>query len=201
VGLHPCYVDKNEFKNAIEIVKICNNNQKIIGIGETGLDYYHDKSLIDLQKKSFLEHIYASSITKLPLIIHSRNADKDMAEILKSTKKDHDFPALLHCFSSSFELAKSAVDLGIYISVAGIITFKNAQDLQDIIKNIPLESLLLETDSPYLTPIPHRGKVNQPAYTSYVAKFIASLKNIPVDEVINQTTANFHKIFLRAQEL
>lgn len=201
VGLHPCYVSDKEFKKSTEIIEICKNNSKIIGIGETGLDYYHDTTLIKLQQESFLEHIDASSETKLPLIIHSRNADEDMANILKNSKKKYDFPALLHCFSSSWDLAKCALDLGIYISIAGIVTFKNAQELQDIVKRIPIEYLLLETDSPYLAPTPHRGQINQPSYTLHVAQFVAQLKNISLEEVISQTTKNFHKIFTRAQKI
>jgi TatD DNase family protein len=199
VGLHPCNVSVEEFRTASEILAICEKNSKIIGIGETGLDYYHDLSQVELQKKSFLEHIEASVKSDLPLIIHSRNADDDMMEILKNTQKNHKFPALLHCFSSSPALARCALDLGIYISIAGIITFKNAEELQKIVKEIPLEFLLIETDSPYLAPMPHRGKINQPAYTFYVAEFIAKLKNLEVEKVIEQTTKNFHKIFKRAK--
>jgi TatD DNase family protein len=199
IGLHPCNVSVEEFRTSAEILAICEKNSKIIGIGETGLDYYHDLSQVELQKKSFLEHIEASTISDLPLIIHSRNADDDMMEILKNTQKNHKFPALLHCFSSSPALARCAVDLGIYISIAGIITFKNAEELQKIVKEIPLEFLLIETDSPYLAPMPHRGKINQPAYTFFVAEFIAKLKNLEVEKVIEQTTKNFHKIFKRAK--
>ena len=181
------------------ILAICEKNQKIIGIGETGLDYYHDLSQVELQKKSFLEHIEASTKSDLPLIIHSRNADNDMMEILKNTQKNQQFPALLHCFSSTPQLARCALDLGIYISIAGIVTFKNAEELQKIVKEIPLEFLLIETDSPYLAPMPHRGKTNQPAFTFYVAEFIAKLKNLEVENVIEQTTKNFHKIFKKAK--
>lgn len=195
VGLHPCNVSLDEYKNHEEIIELCRSDSKIIGIGETGLDYYHDIGQINLQKKSFLQHILASHLNKLPVIIHSRNADKDMAEILQSEIKNNHFPALLHCFSSSKELAMKALDLGVYISIAGIVTFKNAQDLQDIVKMIPLEYLLLETDSPYLAPSPFRGSINQPAYTLHVAQFIATLKNINLEKVINQTTCNFFKIF------
>ena len=199
VGLHPCNVSVEEFRTASQILEICQKNHKIIGIGETGLDYYHDLSQVELQKKSFLEHIEASTKSDLPLIIHSRNADNDMMEILKNTQKNQQFPALLHCFSSSPELARCALDLGIYISIAGIVTFKNAEELQKIVKEIPLEFLLIETDSHYLAPMPHRGKTNQPAFTFYVAEFIAKLKNLEVENVIEQTTKNFHKIFKKAQ--
>jgi TatD DNase family protein len=198
-GIHPCNVSSSPKVIANDIVKMCNNYHKIIGIGETGLDYYHDKSFIDLQKEIFLEHLKASRITGLPLIIHSRNADSDMIKILTDEMKIGIFPALLHCFSSSYDLAKAAIDLGIYISIAGIASFKNAKELQDIIKKIPLEYLLVETDSPYLAPVPHRGKVNQPAYTIHVAQAIADIKGVSLSNVINQTTLNFLKIFTRVK--
>ena len=201
VGLHPCNVGVEEFRTASQILAICEKNYKIIGIGETGLDYYHDLSQIELQKKSFFEHIEASTRSDLPLIIHSRNADDDMIEILKNSQKNQQFPALLHCFSSSQKLARCALDLGIYISIAGIVTFKNAEVLQKIVKEIPLEFLLIETDSPYLAPMPHRGQINQPAFTYFVAEFIAKLKNLDVEKVIYQTTKNFHKIFKRTKKI
>ncbi len=201
VGIHPCNVNEQPKTVAAEIIKICAANPKIIGIGETGLDYFHDTSFVDLQKFSFIEHIQASAETGLPLIIHSRSSDVDMMEILESEQKNKNFPALLHCFSSSKSLAKKALDLGIYISISGIVTFKNAIELQEIVKYLPIESLLVETDSPYLAPIPFRGKTNQPAFTKHVVEFIAQLKGLSVEEVTNQTTENFFKIFKRAQKL
>lgn len=195
IGIHPCNVVEHPKTSADEILKLCSSHKKIIGIGETGLDYYHDLSAIALQKLSFLEHIKASQQSDLPLIIHSRNADLDMAEILQSEQNNARFPALLHCFSSSKELSKKALDLGMYISIAGIITFKNAKELQEIVKFLPLESLLVETDSPYLAPMPHRGKINQPAFTRHVVEFIAQLKGLNAEEVTKQTSKNFFKIF------
>lgn len=197
VGIHPCNVAEQPKISASEIVKFISENPKIIGIGETGLDYFHDKSWIDLQKISFLEHIKASQETHLPLIVHSRDADADMMEILQSEQKNRTFPALLHCFSSSKNMAKQALDLGIYISISGIVTFKNAIELQEIVKFLPLDSLLVETDSPYLAPTPYRGKTNQPAYTKHVVDFIAELKGISPEEVATQTSKNFLKIFKR----
>lgn len=201
VGIHPCNVDEQPKITSEELIKICNKESKIIGIGETGLDYFHKDSLVANQKISFIEHIKAAQETGIPLIIHSRDADADMIDILTAEQKNKNFPALLHCFSSSAELAKKALDLGIYISISGIVTFKNAKELQEIIKTLPLESLLVETDSPYLAPTPFRGKTNQPAYTKHVAEFIAELKNLPLEKVINQTTENFFKIFKKAQPL
>jgi TatD DNase family protein len=201
VGIHPCNVDDQPKISADEIIKICQKEPKIIGIGETGLDYYHESSLVKNQKNSFVEHIKAAQETKIPLIIHSRNADLDMMEILSSEQRNKNFPALLHCFSSSKELARKALDLGIYISISGIVTFKNAKELQDVVDFVPLESLLLETDSPYLAPTPFRGKTNQPAYTRNVAEFIAKLKGVAFEEVVHKTTENFFKIFTKAKAL
>jgi TatD DNase family protein len=200
-GVHPCNVLEQPKYSAEEIIKICNENPKIIGIGETGLDYFHDKSTIDLQKISFLAHIDAARKTQLPLIIHSRDADLDMIEILENEQKKGRFSAVLHCFSSTKELAQKALELGIYISISGIVTFKNATQLQEIVKSLPLNSLLVETDSPYLAPMPHRGKSNQPSFTRHVVEFIAELKGLSIEEVINQTTENFFTIFKKAKKL
>lgn len=200
-GIHPCNVTEQPKITASEILDICAKNPKIIGIGETGLDYYHDKSAIDLQKISFAEHIKASQENDLPIIIHSRDADSDMIEILESEQKNKKFPALLHCFSSSKELAQKALDLGIYISISGIVTFKNATQLQEIVRYLPLDSLLVETDSPYLAPNPFRGKINQPAFTKHVVEFIAELKGLSAEEVTQQTSENFFKIFKKAKKL
>jgi TatD DNase family protein len=200
-GVHPCNVLEQPKYTAEEIIKICDENPKIIGIGETGLDYFHDRSAIDLQKISFLAHIDASRKTQLPLITHSRDADLDMMEILENEQKKGRFPAVLHCFSSTKELAQKALELGIYISISGIVTFKNAVQLQEIVKSLPLNSLLVETDSPYLAPIPHRGKSNQPAFTKHVVEFIAELKGLNIEEVTNQTTENFFTIFKKAKKL
>jgi TatD DNase family protein len=198
-GIHPCNVSMQPKINADDIVKICLDYPKIIGIGETGLDYFHDTTHVSLQKEIFIEHLRASRITRLPTIIHSRNADLDMINILSDQIKIGDFPALLHCFSSSYQLAKTAIDLNIFISIAGIVTFKNAIDLQEIVKKIPLEYLLIETDSPYLSPSPHRGKINQPSYVVHVAKAIAEIKGLSFVDVVNQTTKNFLKIFKRVK--
>lgn len=199
VGIHPCNVFEQPRIKADDLIKLINLHPKIIGIGETGLDYFHDLTHKILQQEIFLEHIFASQQLQLPTIIHSRDADEDMIKILLAEQKKQHFPALLHCFSSTYQLAKTALDLGIYISIAGIISFKNASDLQEIVKKIPLEFLLVETDSPYLAPMPFRGKINQPSYTLHVVEAIANLKNVSVEEVISQTTANFLKIFQRTK--
>ncbi len=201
IGVHPCNVESEGLVSFDELLNLCQKDEKIIGIGETGLDYFHSANSAAMQKESFLTHINASRETNLPVIIHSRNADLDMAEILTTEQKNRAFPALLHCFSSSYQLAKVAVDLGIMISISGIVTFKNATELQEIVKKLPLESLLVETDSPYLAPAPHRGKVCQPAYTALVVDFIAQLKGIDEKLVAQKTTENFHRIFQRTTKL
>lgn len=195
VGNHPCNVGAEKLAKAQDIIKICQNNKKIIGIGETGLDYYHDASLKDQQIISLKEHIAAARTTNLPLIIHNRNSDEDMINILKDEMKKGQFKALLHCFSSSKKLALEALELGIYISISGIVTFKNAKELQEIVKDLPLNRLLVETDAPYLAPTPYRGQINQPAYTKNTLEFIANLRDVSATELTNITTKNFFDLF------
>ncbi len=201
VGIHPCNVEEEPKVKAEELIKFCQTHPKIIGIGETGLDYFHPNFNVKNQIASFIEHIEAARMTGLPLIIHTRDADLDMAKILEGEMKKGKFKALLHCFSSSRELAIKAVELGIYISISGIVTFKNATDLQNIIKNVPLEYLLVETDSPYLAPTPHRGKINQPCFTKCTAEFLADLKRVSFAEICQSTTSNFFRLFSLAKEL
>ncbi len=198
VGIHPCNVEKEPKIKAEEIVKIYQTNPKIIGIGETGLDYFHPNFIEKNQIASFIEHITAARQLDLPVIIHSRDADADMVKILESEMRKGQFKALLHCFSSGRELALKAMELGISISISGIITFKNAVELQNIVKDLPLESLLVETDAPYLAPAPHRGKLNQPAFTKHTAEFLADLKGVSFAEISQITTGNFFRLFKNA---
>jgi TatD DNase family protein len=195
IGIHPCNVEEEPKIKAEKIIKICQTHPKIIGIGETGLDYYHQGFVKKNQIESFQEHIKASRIVGKPLIIHTRNADLDMAKILEDEMKIGKFKAVLHCFSSSKELAQKAIELGIYISISGIVTFKNAIDLQNIVKDLPLEFLIIETDSPYLAPAPNRGKINQPAFVKDTAEFLANLKGIPFDKICQITSGNFFRLF------
>ncbi|WP_341793651.1 MULTISPECIES: TatD family hydrolase [unclassified Rickettsia] len=192
VGVHPCEVKQTV--SVEEIIKL-SHHPKIIGIGETGLDYYHTPYDKQQQKDLFVQHIYAASVTKLPIIVHTRDAEEDTIDILTSEMKNDNFPGLIHCFTSSKDLAKKMLDIGLYISMSGIITFKNATDLQEIVKYVPLERLLIETDSPYLAPTPMRGKQNEPAFVRYVAEKVAELKGITSIEVANATTHNFKKLF------
>jgi TatD DNase family protein len=193
VGVHPHDADE---KNAAEvkaedIIKLT-AHPKCVGIGETGLDYFYEHSPREEQKISFLEHIKAGRATGLPVIIHTRDAEADTIEIIK---QQSGFAGLLHCFTSSYEVAKCGMDNGLYVSISGIVTFKNAVDLRETVKKIPLEFLLVETDSPFLAPLPHRGKRCEPAFTRHTADFIAELKGISVQELEEATTANFHKVF------
>ena len=183
-----------------EAIIMLTQHPKIIGIGETGLDYYHQPYDQKLQKDSFVAHIHAASSTRLPVIVHTREADEDTIDILTSEMRNSKFPGLIHCFTSSKNLAAKMLDIGLYISMSGIITFKNATDLQEIVKYIPLDRLLIETDTPYLAPTPMRGKQNEPAFVRYVAEKVAELKNITSTEVANVTTHNFKTLFSKFEK-
>ena len=194
-GIHP-----HETKNFMNvdrnfILDHKKKNKKIIGIGETGLDFFYDHSEKEVQKKSFIEHINAASELNIPVIVHSRNAENETYEILKSEKKNSNLKILLHCFTGSREFAKKLLDIDCYISVSGIITFKNSTELVNTVFSIPIEKLLVETDSPYLAPLPYRGKSNEPSYITYTVEKLSEIKKISKDEVINNTTNNFLKLF------
>ncbi len=170
--------------------------KKTIGIGETGLDYYYEHSDREKQKESFIIHLEAASQSGLPVIIHTRDAEEDTYNILKDFMSKKPLKGLLHCFTGTAEMAKKCMELGFYVSISGIVTFKNAEDLRNTVKNIiPMDRLLVETDSPFLAPIPFRGKTCEPAYTRITAEFIAELKGISLNELAEKTTANFLKLF------
>jgi len=196
VGVHPDYEDTLEPTQEwlVEQAK----NPKVIAIGETGLDYYRmaDRQYEDMewQRERFRTHIEAAKTSKKPLIIHTRNASVDTINILKTTQADQ-VGGVMHCFTESKEVARLAMDLGFYISFSGIVTFKNALEIKETCKYVPLDRLLIETDSPYLAPVPHRGKVNQPAWVSHVAEYIADLKGVTTPEIGHITTQNFYKLF------
>ena len=198
VGVHPSEVE--EVTPAKKLIELA-DHEKVIGLGETGLDYFYNKEEEhqEIQRESFKQHIIASQENNLPIIVHTRDAENDTLSIIKECKEDQDFPGLIHCFTASKEFASKMLDLGMYISISGIVTFKNATDLQEAAKFIPLDRMLVETDSPYLAPVPKRGKTNEPSYTRYVAEFIAQLKGIDVEEVAEQTTNNFFDLFSKAQ--
>lgn len=197
VGVHP-----SEVQNVVTVEELINlaKDDKVIGLGETGLDYFYNKEPAHhkMQQDSFEQHIIASKENGLPVIVHTREAELDTANIIARNKKSKNFKGLIHCFTASKEFAKSMLDLDMYISIAGIITFKNAEDLRDVVRFIPLNKILVETDSPYLAPVPKRGKVNEPSYTRFVAECIADLKGVALEKVAEQTTENFFSLFDKA---
>ncbi len=193
VGVFPEEVKTFTDKTLTDMEQIIKSNNKIIGIGEVGLDYYWDKSFKELQKEVFIKQIEFANQMNLPLNIHSREAHLDTLEILKKYNKNS--TAILHCFSGSLEFAKECIKEGIFIAFGGVVTFKNAIKAKEVAANIPIEYLLLETDDPYLAPVPFRGKENQPAYVKYVAQEIANLRNTTVEEIVKTTTQNAERIF------
>ena len=193
VGIHPNHSNENSI-TCEQLCKFVQQNNKIIGFGETGLDYYYSYSPITEQKKIFIEHIKAAQSEKLPIIIHCRDSDLDMIEILSSEMRNKPFSGVIHCFTGSKQLAYTALDLGLYISVSGIITFPKALELQNIITTLPINRLLVETDSPYLAPN-LRGKQNEPSFVRFIAKKIAQLKKIDFSVVEKVTSNNFCDLF------
>jgi len=198
VGIHPHNAEKEPEVSAEQLIGMAGDD-KVIGFGETGLDFYYDKSPRDIQKRQFRAHIEASRQLGLPLIVHTRDADDEMAEMLVEEMGKGVFSGLLHCFSSSRKLADTALELGLYLSISGIVTFKTAEDLRAIVKDVPLERLLIETDAPYLAPIPKRGKRNEPAFTRHTAEKIAEIKGLSLEDVASATTNNFFTLFNKAK--
>ena len=192
-GIHP-HETKNNDVSKDEIITKINLNNKIIGVGETGLDFYYNNSDKDLQIKSFQKHIDAAKDLNIPLIIHSRNAEDETYDILKKNHSNK-LKILMHCFTGSTEFASKLIPLNAFFSASGIITFKNSLNLQETFKIIPKNRLLIETDSPYLSPVPYRGKKNEPAFIKFTAEKLAELQNIKVSELVDVTTKNFNKLF------
>ena len=192
-GIHP-HETKNNDVSKDEIITKINLNNKIIGVGETGLDFYYNNSDKDLQIKSFQKHIDAAKDLNIPLIIHSRNAEDETYDILKKNHSNK-LKILMHCFTGSTEFATKLIPLNAFFSASGIITFKNSLNLQETFKMIPKNRLLIETDSPYLSPVPYRGKKNEPAFIKFTAEKLAELQNIKVSELVDITTKNFNKLF------
>ena len=193
IGVHPHETNENLINSDV-LVKNFRENSKIIGIGETGLDFYYNNSDKDKQIKSFNEHIKASVETNSPLIIHSRNAEDETFEILNKYKKNN-LKILMHCFTGSKLFAEKLLNLNAYFSASGIITFKNSTDLQETFRFLPLDKILIETDSPFLAPVPNRGKKNEPSFIDYTAQKLADLKDITKSQLIKTTTDNFNKLF------
>lgn len=197
IGIHPHEAGREPETSAEALVALA-SHKKVVGIGETGLDYFYEHSPREAQHKNFRAHIEASRQCRLPLIVHARDADEDTANILEDEMKQGDYPGLIHCFTAGPELARRALDIGFYISISGISTFKNATDLRDTIKEIPLDRLLVETDAPFLAPVPNRGKRNEPAFVADTAAALAELKNLSLEELARVTTDNFYKLFAKA---
>lgn len=196
VGVHPCE-DLGVLQSAT-VEHLCEiaNQSHVWAIGETGLDYYWSQDNVNTQKISLANHIHASQTLKKPIIVHTRDAKHDTLDILTAEKAEH---GIIHCFTEDYATAKKALDLGFYISLSGIVTFKNATDLQDVARKLPLDRLLIETDSPYLAPVPKRGKSNEPAFVPYVAQFLGDLYGISADKLGKMTSQNFDNLLKQYQ--
>jgi TatD DNase family protein len=194
VGVHPHEAKKELLEDAAALIAEA-AHPKVVAIGETGLDYYYEHSPRAPQQENFRSHIAAARTTGLPVIVHTRDADNDTIAILRDEMKKGAFTGLIHCFTGTQKLADAALELGLYISVSGIATFKNSTALRDVIKSVPLERLLVETDAPYLAPVPHRGKTNEPAFVVHTAAMLAELKGVTPDELAAATTENFFRLF------
>ena len=194
VGIHPHEADVHPDVEVATLVEKA-QHPRVIAIGESGLDYYYDHSDRGRQRDSFRNHVAAARETQLPLIVHTRDAEEDTYDILSEEMGKGAYPALIHCFTASQDFAEKVLALGLYISISGIVTFRNAKDLQDAAKAVPLDRLLIETDSPFLAPVPHRGKPCEPAFVADTARFLAALRDEPVEALAETTSANFRTLF------
>lgn len=197
VGVHPHEADSHPDLGSAALADAA-EHPRVIAIGECGLDYHYDKSDRRAQRERFEAHIDAARSTGLPLVIHTRDAEDDTAEILSNAVREGEMSGVFHCFTGSAELARKGLELGFYVSLSGIVTFKNAQDLQEIAKWLPADQLLVETDSPFLAPVPHRGRKCEPAFVADTAAFVAQLRGEPLEQLAERTTANFFKLFKKA---
>ncbi len=198
VGVHPHEAAAAGPVTAAELVRLA-AHPKVVGIGECGLDFYYNNSPQDIQIACFIEHVAAARETGLPLVVHTRDADATMAGILREEQRKGPFSGVLHCFSSGPELAQTAIDLGFYISLSGILTFKKSDGLRSIARSLPAERLLVETDAPYLAPIPMRGRRNEPAFVGHTAAALAACRDEPVAVIVDRTGANFCRLFAKAE--
>ncbi len=196
VGIHPHEADQHPDVGAIRLIQGA-QHPRVVGIGESGLDYYYDHSDRDRQRASFRAHIAAARFTGLPIVVHTRDAEEDTAAILRDEMGKGPFSGVIHCFTASGAFADIALDLGLYISISGIVTFKNARDLQETAARLPIERLLIETDAPFLAPVPNRGKTGEPAFVADTAEFLAKLRGEEVSVLAETTAANFHTLFAK----
>ncbi|OYY90634.1 MAG: LuxR family transcriptional regulator [Sphingomonas sp. 28-66-16] len=196
VGIHPHEADQHGHIDTAKLVERA-AHPRVVGIGESGLDYYYDHSDRARQQTSFRAHIAAARETGLPIVVHTRDAEDDTAAILREEMGKGAYPGVIHCFTASGAFADIALELGLYISISGIVTFKNARDLQETAARLPIERLLIETDSPFLAPVPHRGKTGEPAFVADTARFLAELRGIDVMTLAEATTTNFHRLFTK----
>ena len=198
VGIHPHEADEHPDVDAAKLIAAA-QHPRVVGIGETGLDYYYHHSDREQQKTSFRAHIAAARETGLPLIVHTRDAEEDTAAIISEEMGKGAYPALIHCFTASAGFAQQMLDLGLYISIAGIVTFKNARELQETVATLPGDRMLIETDAPFLAPVPHRGKPGEPAFVADTAAFIANLRGEDTQALMDRTAANFFNLFGKAK--
>lgn len=198
VGIHPHEAEKEPLEDAQALIALA-QGPKVVGIGETGLDYFYEHSPRAAQQKNFRLHIAAARELGLPLIVHTRDAEGDTIEILRDEMEQGAFTGLIHCFTGTKKLADAALELGFYISVSGIATFKKSEELRAVIRDVPLERLLVETDAPFLAPIPHRGKRNEPAFVAHTADVLAGLKGVSREDLAAQTTQNFFSLFRKVK--
>lgn len=196
VGIHPHEADSHAHVDTDKLVSRA-KHPRVVGIGETGLDYYYDHSGRARQQTSFRAHIAAARDTGLPIIIHMRDAEQDTAAILQEEMGKGAYPGVIHCFTASDEFADIAIELGLYISISGIVTFKNAKSLQATARRLPIERLLIETDSPFLSPVPHRGRTGEPAFVADTARYLAALRGVDVMTLAAATSANFYRLFTK----
>ncbi|MGF1608785.1 MAG: TatD family hydrolase [Kiloniellales bacterium] len=197
VGVHPHEAGTEGQEGPDRLIKLA-RHPKVVGIGETGLDYYYEHSPREAQQQSFRAHIEAARETDLPLIVHSRDADDDIVALLREAHARGPYRAVIHCFTAGPALARAALELGFYISLAGIVTFKNAQALRETVAEVPLERILVETDAPYLAPVPKRGKRNEPAFVVHTAEYLAALRGVSAETFAECTTENFFRLFSKA---
>tara|TARA_R110000824_G_scaffold19504_2_gene75416 strand:+ start:16167 stop:16943 length:777 start_codon:yes stop_codon:yes gene_type:complete len=198
IGIHPHEADSHPDVDLRKLV-VEAAHPRVVAIGETGLDYYYDHSDRERQRQSFRTHIHAARETGLPIIVHTRDAEADTAEIMAEEMEQGAYSGVIHCFTASEDFAQKALALGLYISISGIVTFKNAKDLQETAATLPSNRLLVETDAPFLAPVPHRGKTGEPAFVADTARFLAGLRNEEFDVLCETTSQNFYKLFTKAR--